>query len=519
MATLTLNDWTVPIVGGDIEPVPCGEREFAFNGTPKMVLSGHKRRWALQTGIMDPLAADGLRGMCSGFGRRMPFVSDLWDDNGAYPSGTPIVSYSFGVDHLGAPIYNAVTGELESKFSQDGALWLGPDSENLVSSDSADAESAPIGYYGIHGATLGSDTTYYLHGGKSLKCTTTAIANSGVGITAFPVTGGNTYSVSGYVYTTEALSMDMWTWDGTSGGGPSFTSVANAWNYVYYTKTVAGGATTLVFQFRHKDATSKVFYVDCCQAEELGYPTAWIDRRTSATRTAPDLDYGSICSKSDALTFAAWVRAPTTEATADWNRLFHTDNGYRLSENSANLIEITRSPSTNNIFAKFLRADSGTTGTIITYATSPWDDGWHHIALVLCPSYNGSPYAALYYDGVVVASDTNVTYYPHLRGTQSRCFIGNFNSNNHWQGRIADVHILPFAMSTAQIAALAARTTATPRWPKLEAAGDFNMASDYQPEIVMGALDSARYAGSVVSGTHKATNERVSFSLHSVEDI
>lgn len=517
MAFLTLNSWTVPIKrGGSYSIDRVVDKTPMFDGSPATMLSATTRRWQFETGILTARDAEGLMGMLNGRGEHFRFTEDAYSTTGTHSETSSYVyavTPAVDLQTVAKDVYNEATGELESKYG-DGSLWPSSATTNLLPADSRDAENAPTGFSVTGGSTLSAGTVYIIQGTKSLKCVTAAAANSGFKTNnATGLTGGNTYTGSCYVYATEVLNLRMTLDDGVGTTTYDFNTIAAAWVHVEATRTIDGGSTTLAIQIHNKDNNVKNFWTDMLQIEENSFATPWVD----GTRAAINLDYGSIAALSGSLTFCAWARMATTIGNASNNNVI-----LRADTTSAeykDVIIFRRSASANNLYLQFSRDDDSGSSNSATYSTTPWDDEWHHVAFVLYADNDAVPYAALYYDGTRVAEIAAPSYFPQLYGSPSHCYIGHNNGSSVFDGRLNEVLVLPYALSDDQIAAIAGRSTQLPALPRLEAEGDFNMASDYQPEIVEGLVTRENFVGSVDSGTYYGYNRRIMFDLLSVLEV
>jgi hypothetical protein len=512
VAFLTLNSWTVPVKkGGDFKVIPVGDNTPAFDGTPMRMRHGTYREWGFETTPLVDREAEGLIGMLSGCGEFMPYTEDIYTSKGLYPSGTPVATIAPGQDLQATPatVYDEASGISEAKFGA-GSLWPGPATTNVLDADSRDAENVPSGYTAHNGGVLAAENTIRLQGSECLKVTTSGTANSGVRATDVTsgLVGGADYTFATYVYATEALSMRVAINDGTGTTFTTFTTIANAWVRAEVTRTLDASPTRLrCFIFHFATAAGKVFYCDMFQAEQKSYGTAWVD----GSRAAPSLDYVDIGGAFESVTVAAWVRAPATE------RVGANGNIFRMIDAMGNGFTVRRAASTNNIVFVYQK-DDGSAGTgSRTYASSPWDDDWHHLACVLYAG-NETTYAALYFDGTEVSGASGVTFYPMLQNL-THCYIGNSAGSGPFDGRISETFVLPYALSDNQIAALAGRTAALPKWPRLEADGTFNMQTDYQPEVVESIPGKSGYIGTYDSTTFRANYRQVSFGLRSVKKV
>jgi len=131
----------------------------------------------------------------------------------------------------------------------------------------------------------------------------------------------------------------------------------------------------------------------------------------------------------------------------------------------------------------------------ITYATSPWDDDWHHVAVrITYAADSGSrlPEVALFVDGTSVAASTAITL-PDLTAVV-QATIGHAGGGAQWDGLIGDMVLVPFAAADAQIAGWAAMTQELPALPKLLATGDYHEEHDKGREV-QGRVQSSAYQG------------------------
>jgi hypothetical protein len=527
MAFITIGDWTVDTAkGGQLAPISIGNTKRAYDGSPLCMRRNMRRRWSFGTIPLAPPDAEGLIGMVSGRGWHWQYDTPWQSDNttasddfysttGLGPTGSVAATVVPGYDlqTVAKRVYEESSGEPESKFG-NGALKVEPSTTNLLPADSRDAESAPSGYNLLASATLSAETTIVLQGTKSLKCITSATAFSGF-ITGDAAANNNTtYTGSAYVYALAATELRFQLYD--NAGTIAFTDynpTPNVWERLEVTGTTAGSGTTYTrIGIQLKNAgTAATFYSDMFQIEETDYATAWVDGSRASGVLRYDLD-----PIPRALTVAGWFKAPSSNPTSDsylW--ILRCDDATNKS-----YLQAKRTASTNNI--SFVISD-GTNSKTISYATSPWDDDWHHVAFVYAPNVDGNGYLELYYDGTLQDSNKSFsgTGFPKMiTDSVERFYPGNNAGATQWVGAIDELFVFPFPMSANQIAALAGRTTALPKYPRLEITGDLDHHLD-ENGIEVEGLDKVQsgYAHKVDGVTFKSYMQRVSFELQSAEDI
>lgn len=519
---LELNGLTIPIAkGGSASPVITGEKhKRLIDGSPMQDRRYVRKRWEFETIPLEDRVAEGIIGLIMGRGHSFRYGTNLYSGKGLVPHGTPVATIIPNRDQQNQykTSYLESIGEQEALFAAAGALELDGVTTNELSTDSSNAENAPTGFGSRLSATIAGETSVVLQGSKSLKTTTSTTNQSG--FFTDNVTGsvaGKTYTGSCYVYTTEALPLEVFVADSVSATSTQWTSTANRWERVEHTHTTDGAATWVRMGVGHISTTSgKIFYTDCLQLEERATVSPWI----VGSRAAYDLHYQGITSLSGNLSFFAWVRPPTTNPSA-------TSTLFVATDGNGNYVDFRRNGSTNEIRLRITNADeSGTSAW--SYGTSPWDDGWHHVGFTLQARQNGYKRITIFYDGDNVRESTDgsatIYRYPELRGNANDCYIGNNDGAEYWRGPIQDVLVLPYAVEEAYATALYNRTRSLPHLPYIDAQGEFaptvydaNQAENFE---VIGEVTGVRYDGEHdSSGNYRANRVRVSFTLTSVQEV
>lgn len=515
MAFLTLNGTAIPIKKCEESVVEMGERARVFGGRYALARRASKRRWKLVTPPLSEVQAEMIRGMILGNGQHWLYDAHTYSTKGLAAS-TDVTTIRAAAGADGDPVYDE-NGIAEAKYG-DGALAVEAGTTNLCAADARDAENAPTGYTAVNGATLSANTTHYWQGSKSLKVVTDAVGGGGTEEGAYaninPGGGSDGKTYQGTVYVkgdTGGESVIVRFRDVTNGvWGSSTTKVltnANTWYRITASFTISGGDSAFLYLLVREttDGSNITYYCDGWQIEEASMPTSWVD----GTRAAGDLRYpNTVIENWSSMSYAAWVKLPTENPSANAYLL-----GMRGSASDGTDVErvyLYRGSGANNLVL-YTQSLGGT--HTLTYATTPWDDDWHHVAFVLRQNPETGEYAKeLFFDGSSVATYATADSLP-LFADPTAFILGSWYAGSHMGGVLDDLVILPYAVTEAWVTAHDALGAAMSALPRLLMAGDILAADDINVIGEVGSITSAPFRD---AGTWRNNGRVLSFTLHEV---
>jgi hypothetical protein len=439
-----------------------------------------KKRWEFETTPQQRVQAEMIRSMVNGGGHSWDFESDLYSSKGLAEQLGGGQTRGLAAD--GSPTWRreataGVTAQTE-KFGT-GSFEPTPATTNLLPADSRDAENAPTGYSAVAGGSLGSSTSVYLQGTKSVAVTC-ASTGDGVDTGNATVSSGTAYVASVWVQCAATEGIDIQAFGNVSGfiAQVSYT-FSGSGNWVRFVLPfTTGGSDTAAYIRVISSTGAQTFWADAFQIETGSDATPWTD----AARSALAAKYPISFPGATGITMSAWV----------WTTYSPGPAGYLFLAKSSTTTDqvqtyVNTAGDTPN--GDYTLADG--TGAVIGAITSPWTDGaWHHWSTVIGAKDNsGNPKAQIYIDGVLGSEVTMVGVLDV--GALDELYIGSSSTGTlPWLGYIDEVHVVPFAGDASYVAALAARTAALPGLPYLEAGGDF------APDTVevRGMADKASYA-------------------------
>jgi hypothetical protein len=523
MAFLTLNGWQVSVNGGEIEPREIGGMRRSQNGSMFKQRVAIKRRWRFTTTPMTFSDAQALMGLVLGNGYQFQFAPDTnpqeYDDDKACASDSgliPSVDNESTVESIraadGAPVATLVTAPSTYRSNDwifsDGSVHCQDVTTNLLPANERDCENTPsTDFTNINSATLADETTHYWQGSKSLKITTTAGAVRGAATSYVVVSGSTEYVASVYLKGTVGGETIRLTID-ENGGTDSFIDVtlptANNWYRVWKKHTTSAGGPNTRMIVQDTNATdAQTWYCDGFQFEQKNHYTQWVDGvRAVAGRlsypSAPFVDFASI-------TIVGWVTGSVRpDGVGGYGFIYDT----ATAANGYNRILVYYNYVTNKIESLIIGSGGG--GYLAANSAVKLDALWHHVAVVYDPTI---PSLSLYEDGALAASSTTPSGSPPDFSLIDRVTVGSrYNYVNQLSANsLGQLLVLPYAAPSALITALAGRGTNLPRYPQIEAAGDF-----FDRTVnVMGRVSRSSYLG-IQRTTWENNNLRVSFELEEV---
>ncbi len=458
MAFLTLNGWTVPVViGGEEKNNAIGfPMARSHTGTPLTDARAYKREWRFSTPPLTEMHARALIGLIQGRGFSFAYDSSDYAGNG-------LVSASGAVRTLrGLAADGSVTQDNNgTTYGKYGAATTGGDvsveatTTNVLNSiatngpnicTGTDSLATTGGFTAVNGATLATNTSNYWQGSRSVSVVTDGVGGDIEGIrTAFAtVTANATCTASVYVKGTGNIIVRLIQNSGVPALVAASSTVAlsaTIWRRIEVSGTLTGGNTTTAIDVVEAVADSALtFYCDGFQIEERATATAWV----AGTRAAGQLNYGTCLLGFDDLTINAWVQMDAANQSTIRMIAFLGNQGNEF-------IEVYRNASANNIIVN--AGDSAAYGTI-TYASSPWDGGWHMVTAVLrhFPE-TGENGMQLYLDGTSVGTGTQDASYTGME-SGSIAYVGYVTSAGNVplnNGRVDGLTVVPYAAPAALI--------------------------------------------------------------------
>jgi hypothetical protein len=343
------------------------------------------------------------------------------------------VAYGYAGNSVPAdtPVYEAIAG-VRGVLVEEATTNLLTANQSTGTDTLGDTTS----FTSYNGATLSSSTDQAKEGSKSLKIITPGITypEGCANTSTIAVTGGNNYTLSGWVYAPVGATLRAFLMTG-DGVHYSYTEITGtgAWQYFTTTFSVPTDHTTVSFHIRTQGTQAITFYVDQLQLEAKAYPTTWTlggTTRAASTMTIPssvlNLSEGTI----ELEVYVNTALQSTTlyifdaENTGRTSGLFiaHVStNKYRYGVNGGSNIDVTTTLST----------------------------GWHRIAA----TYN-SANMTFYIDGVSVG--TPVTN-PTLFSPPTAINIGSSTvPGSQMDTNIRKFHISRRKLSDTEIASRAA---------------------------------------------------------------
>jgi hypothetical protein len=505
MSFLTLNGWAVGARSGSSRrnDEVIGGNTRAFDGTMLQSRRAIKGAWSILSRVLALIEKEALRGLLYGLGDHWPLSADPFtSDKGLVEVGTSVADFELATAADGSAIYRA------KKFTQ--AVRPAAATTNLA--DNRDLDG--IVFVVVLAATQANDAVNYINGAASRKITYTA---SGTRSEVYrqvydPPAAVETFTCSCYVRgdgSTDILR--LWLEEVGSGVGatvfvPLIDGVWQRVENITHTVTASGGALRLHVAENTIDSGA-VFSIDGVQVEQHEYSTTWLD--SPSARAAGRLQFlaSILAFDQGGMTINVWTRGPNLEQSAGG-----TNAMIFVGDTAGHFTALLNDTNVNEIEALF-SLDGGATDSILTYATTPWDGAWHMVTLVHREKALGSlTKRALYFDGVLVASD-NPTTMPSLElmaagitavGAVPALGAVEFN------GPLEDLSVMPYPAAPDQIAAWAAATQALPTSPRLRAEGDFTPRSEV---LVIGEPGSQDYVEAVVDSAFASNSSEIEFRL------
>jgi len=520
MSFLTLNGLAVEVrdAGDSVyEPIEVGlDYTRGLSGRPWHTARAVKNKWKFETVPMVEANAVALVRMLLGQGHTFPFDTDLLSSGGLSPT-TSVYELIKGIAADLQPITNAV------KFGANiagGALAVEAAATNMLSSNVAtgtDTSANTTGFTAIDLATIATSTAAFFQGARSLSVISTLTTNgtlAGVKTNAVAASAATHYVGSVYVraavgspslgFAVRAYLNDEV--NAIAGPVSTITLTANWQRIPDLTLTTGAGSPTIsLYVTENVDASNITFYCDGFQLETGDVSTQWVN----GTRAGAGLlkySTGLVSGLTD-LTINTWIKLPVQATTRYLVHVLGNDLGSAVRNtlrfsSASSLINFTTNgnvPSSSNIIS------SGALNR----------NQWYMVTAVLRRNpRSGQPAKELWVDGVLVASSLLTTHLPDL-STATGVSVGSFfTAANPWHGgAIDDLMLLPYAVSSVQIASWAA--SGIPQTlPRLIAAGDFLAGV---PSILVRAVPkTVAYIPHASGSTFVENSGRVEFELEAL---
>lgn len=509
------------LVNGYAMPVRYGTFKRSQNVAPALQraidesLHSHAngRKIAIQGGvpIREPATAEAIAGLLSGRGHVFHFGADtatsssrtvdLCSARGLYPSGTPIgylaKSAAFNNGLSATDSYSTSSNVTMEKLG-GGCLQTGPAATNLLTpncADGTDTSSATTGFTARVGAgtsVLSSSTAAYFRNSRSLLATVSA--HVAVGWECEYASGVASTMYAGAVFllaVSGTPQVDVWIRDntaGTDGTKVRVTLSPTVWRRVEaaHTTSGAGGAHVVKLIVETAGTTGDDFYADELLLCATSTPNAGAWVAGGATRTATNLLYPLLDFRAtDDFTIMAWVRT---------NLLSSGVGGlgqvlFQIGDSTTNCVSIAGQLGDDGV-TTLVNGVAGAHEDLGSYLSDA-NAEWTHVAVVV-RRLDGS--ITTYGDGVVSGAAATGSL-PSF--SEPILAIGSDIAGAHiFEGLIDEVVFVPWAMSTAQIAAWYAREFSD--LPRLDVSGSHLAGTSVEMEMLS---DQNELADSYVSGS------------------
>jgi len=484
MPFLSINGWRVPVRRCELQPFEIGERARATDGSMLLQRRAVKRRWNVETALLQWIDGNALWQLVQGRGHQWRFNgstspqdttggAQLASDGGLVPTNTPnhTIERTTAVDGSAVNWAYSTTQSASPSAFGAGSVFVSEGTTNLLSSNTRTCEDSgtpPAGWSVWNGATVTSTTSHKWQGTRSVSVVTPNVtANEGaIGGTA-SLTSGVAYVASVYVKAASAFSLDFRAQRPAGAeASTTFTTVANTWVRVFLPFT-AGATTTFDIRVSTPAQASRTFFIDGAQIEALttsqsNIATPWADGTRAASNAinyTPTI-VQAVCSH----TVSAWVRCAPGSSDGEDVVLW-----YPTSTSSGNFSALQFDSSRRPVFKL---ADPSNTRYAATGTALAPGASWHHLVGVY-DSYAAT--VSLYVDGSLVQTTSYASSsVPNFSSASVLCIGGEDQGTGgqFWAG-IDEVTILPFAASSTLVTAL--YTGAAVPWlslPKLRVEGD-----------------------------------------------
>jgi hypothetical protein len=323
---LDINGWRVPVRSCELKPFELGTRDRAVDGTMMIQRRGVKRRWAVQTALMQWIDANALWNLVQGRGHQWRFngttnpqdttASNLASAGGLQATNSPTYTIETRTAADGSAVkwmYSTTAAADPTAFGS-GALYVSPGYTNLCSSAHATGSSA--GWSTTAGMTVSTDTNNYWQGTGSVKCVTTGTS----AIYRFETTTtSQVYTYSAYVKPTAnntVIGFNIFDGSGSSINLVSYTlPTAGVWYRVFNTFTAASTSTRPTPEI----VGATTVYMDGFMLTNSTHPAythyTWVD----GTRAASDgpLYPPAVISSFSSWTCSAWCRGQSRSSNYD----------------------------------------------------------------------------------------------------------------------------------------------------------------------------------------------------------
>jgi hypothetical protein len=479
MSQLTINGWRVPVRRLELVPFEIGERGRAVDGTPLIQRRAVKRRWRVDTTLLDWANATSLWKLVQGMGHQFLFNgstspqdttggAQLKSEGGLVPTNTPTHTLERSTAEDTANVewsYSTLASRSPTAFST-GAYYGATGHTNLLSANSSNAEdSGAAGYTAISSAVT-STTTHKWQGSRSIQVATSNLTpNEGVRTDAAVTVAATVYAASVYIKcATGAIPLDISLRRSDTNANlatAQVTTVANTWVRAFVQATAATVGTYL--RITTQSQQSLTFYCDGFQISAQSSMPAFTDVQWVAGGSSLAASVGPAYSTTaltnlTSCTISAWVRSYTTSSQA---------NIVWLAGSSSDSLVLYVSSGTPKFFASRSGASVTSTGTTTLTAASTW----YH----LCGVFDAVNLTVkIYVNGTQEASNA---WSGSLPDFSSPTFfrIGSHTSftTQSFAGGIDNVIVLPYPAPSGLVTALASSTYGNfSAFPKLSVAGD-----------------------------------------------
>lgn len=504
MPFLSINGWAVPVESGSFS------KRAKVDGDTTRPFSGGKLSqnqisikdgWRGSTKVQRQSDNAALRGLLLGQGDHWalsgsPFTSGLGQPE--VPTTVAPVEISVAAGG-GDPVFEA------AKFSQ--AVRVAPATTNLADNRDLDAVSVVL-----TGASSANDATNFINGSGSRKITFLATGGtSRVKFVAFSSPSTTTdYTASIYIRgdgSTALLKVFLQEDTGPSGPDTFVTLKDGVWQHIEnITITTSGALASLDLVIEEVSVDSlAVFEMDAFQIEQKEYSTTFLDSASARAVGKLKFDAGLLTTANAGLTAAFWTRGPNLDQDTG------ARNTYLFAGAVVANVWVYTDSGTNNLQLETQGMVSP--ATRITYATTPWDGLWHHVAIVIRYSpETGDANRELYFDGALVASDSpGVDELPDVATMAAGdILIGNAGGASESNAPIEDMVIMPYPASASMVAAFAAYSRAQTDFPLLLAEGDFDSRLTVD---VMGAPLGADFTEGTIDDVFRSNSTGLTFEL------
>ncbi len=538
MSFLKINNWEIPIVNCKLQKINIGSKVRAHSGGILSDSRAIKRKWNCVTAPMKEIDALALIGILEGQGCAWTFEGDYYSDKGHAPDTANGIGYYPIKATGGYSKFNSTALETDSGYnvlqrSGKFGTWSGVPAEHTITNICTTAQrgSDHTVFSAVDGATLSTDTNYYLLNTQSVKCITSGAVNGTRGGMIASTTGAalTNYYGSVWVYATSNTDVRITMRDATNAiYSTPFTQYIPASIWVRI-RTHVGGyltsgaiATPTIELLLEEDVADDAItiYTDGWQIETVAAGRAtdsfngspFADPVITGTDTIFNLNFF----KHDALSIAWWSGSHDTwgEKNISTIILYNNVDGYNagsFSPNSSGVSLFNPGGTPDQVAAKPYSFRGHADDTLIGTAVEDSDGFSHWVFTMRNDVETGETNYTLYLNGAVEDSGTAgmSSAYPIVTD------INRIRVDNWGYAPIDDLIIVPYTMSPDQVAGLYTLGESSAQQPSFHISGDI-IAEDNircQSNNIQSAYVKAQYTNEDATITWHNNLYTISFDL------